>query len=293
MNIERLSIIIPVYKQEKNIQQNLESIYATIKKTPYKFEIIAVIDGKNLDKSYENAKKTKHQSIKVIGYENNKGKGQAVRFGMQKAKGDVIMFIDAGGDIDPQGLIMLLEHMKWYNADIIVGSKRHQASIVKYPFSRKVLSKGYSLLVKILFGLKISDTQTGLKAFKRVVLEKSLDRLVVKRFAFDIELLAVANQLGFKRIYEAPVIVNLDFSKSTIKGVFKSNGIWGFVNDTLAVWYRMRILGYYTDGKNRVKTFDDELGYYVNTGDMKGKKQRIIEVVNKFFQLIFDLFNRK
>lgn len=272
MEINRLSVIVPIYKKEKTIIHELENIYQTLKLTPYKFEIIGVVDGTNLDNSESEAKKLKHKSIKIFGYPTNKGKGQAVRYGMQKAKGDIIMFIDSGGDIHPQGLIMLLEHMKWYDADIIVGSKTHPASKVSYPLSRKILSKGYFYFVKTLFGIKISDTQTGIKAFKRKVLEKVLDKLVVKRFAFDIEILAVAYRYGFRKIYEAPVEVNLDFSSSTIGGLFTNNGIWNFVADTLAVWYRMKILHYYDDGRNRVTKFDPELNMNVNTGDMKGKK---------------------
>lgn len=287
MQIERLSVIVPAYKQEKYILDDIENIYKSLKSTPYKFEIIVVVDGTSLDKTYENAKKTKHKSIKVFGYKSNKGKGQAVRYGMEKAKGDITMFIDAGGDINPQGLIMLLEHMKWYDADIIIGSKMHPASLIEYPFKRRVLSYGYYLFVKLLFGLKIHDTQTGIKAYKSTVLKKVLDKLVVKRFAFDIEILAVAHLLGFRKIYEAPVEVNMDFGKSTIKGVFTQNGLWNFVIDTLAVWYRMRILGYYNDGRNRIKQYDEELNLYVNTGNMKNDKQRIINVVDGIVRKLF------
>ena len=280
MQIDRLSVIVPIYKKEATIVADLERIYKELKKTPYKFEIIGVVDGTNLDNTFQNAKRIKHKSIKIYGYPNNKGKGQAVRYGMQKAKGDVIMFIDSGGDINPQGIIMLLEHMKWYDADIIVGSKRHPASKVNYPLQRKILSTGYYWFTRILFGLKLNDTQVGIKAFKKEVLDKVLDKLVVKRFAFDIEILTVANQLGFTKIYEAPVEVNIDFSNSTIKGFFAHNGIWNFVVDTIAVWYRMKILNYYLDGKNRFKEYDDELGLYVNTGGLKDERQRIVDFVN-------------
>ncbi len=290
MQIEKLSLIVPIYKKEKTIYKELLDLWNVLKTTNYNFEIIGVVDGTSLDNSYEEAKKlSKEKSeIKVYGYATNKGKGQAVRYGMEKSKGDVVMFIDSGGDINPQGIIMLLEHMKWYNADIIIGSKMHSASKVNYPFKRKIFSYGYFLFVKALFGLKIRDTQTGLKAYKRKVLEKVLDRLVVKRFAFDIEILAVANKLGFKKIYDAPVEVNLDFAGSSILGLFSSNGIWSFVKDTLAIWYRMYILNYYSGRQKRKKIFDPELGYEVNNGDMYGKKQRIVRLVN----LVWNKANR-
>jgi len=283
MKIELLSVIVPVYKKQKTIEKELQDLSEVLGRTNYKYEIIAVVDGTSLDNSYEEAKRTDSSKIRIYGYKKNYGKGQAVRYGMQKAKGDVITFIDSGGDINPQGIIMLLEHMKWYNADIIVGSKLHSASKVNYPFKRKILTYGYYLFVKLLFGLKIRDTQTGLKAYKREVLEKVLPRLVVKRFAFDIEILAVANYLGFKKIFDAPVEVDMDFSESSIVGLFTNNGVWNFAYDTLAVWYRMHILNYYMDRNNRINVYDEDLQMYVNTGDMKNRKQSIINLVNKSF----------
>src|SRR3989344_2865505 len=169
MKINLLSVIVPIYKQEKTIRKDLLNIYSTLKKTPYNFEIIGVVDGTSLDNSYKESTALKFPQIKIYGYKNNKGKGQAVRYGMKLAQGDVVTFIDAGGDIKPQGLIMLLEHMKWYNADIIIGSKMHPASKVDYPFFRWVLSYGYYYFVKLLFQLKVRDTQTGVKAYKRKV----------------------------------------------------------------------------------------------------------------------------
>jgi glycosyltransferase involved in cell wall biosynthesis len=182
----------------------------------------------------------------------NMGKGHAVRYGMAKAKGDIIGFIDAGLELNPNGLSMLLEHFEWYKADIIIGSKRHPASHVIYPWQRKILSFGYQMIVRILFGLKVRDTQVGMKFFKREVLEKVMPRVLVKAFAFDVEMLAVANYLGFKRIYEAPVEMKMKFQVglSTIasKGFMKT--ALGMFWDTLAVFYRLKILHYYDD-KNK------------------------------------------
>lgn len=292
MEIQLLSVIIPIYKKEKTIGKELEKIHSILKSTPYKFEIIGVVDGTSLDSSYKAAKKVKRPEIKIYGYKHNYGKGFAIRYGMAKSKGDIISFIDSGGDINPQGIIMLLEHMKWYKADIIVGSKFHTASKVKYPLKRKILSFGYYWFIKLLFGLQIRDTQTGLKAYKRKVLDKVLDRLVVKRFAFDIEILVVANYLGYKKIYDAPVEVDLDFSDSTIIGLFTQNGIWQFVYDTLAVWYRLNILKYYRSGRKRIRIYDKELKMYINTGDLADKRQNIINTVDKILGKIGSLVKK-
>jgi len=218
-----------------------------------------------VDKTYENACKIKSPKIKVIGYQANKGKGYAVRYGMARAGGDLIAFIDAGMDLDPAGLAMALEHFRWYKADIIVGSKRHPVSQVDYPWQRKVLSWGYQLLVRILFGLNVRDTQVGLKIFRRKVLEDVLPRLLVKRFAFDIEMLAVAHRLGYRRIYEAPVRLKWTLTRSIVsKSLWKTlfNMLW----DTAAVFYRLKILRYYDDSNKRKWRYDPELNFRVNIG---------------------------
>jgi hypothetical protein len=162
---------------------------------------------------------------------------------MKNTKGDLVSFLDAGMEFSPKGIMMLMAHMEWYEADVIVGSKRHPVSQVNYPFLRRVLSIGYHFGVKVLFGLSITDTQSGIKIFKRNVIEKVLPKLLVKRYAMDVEMLAVARHLGFKRIYEAPVEVAFDEATSTIQWSTILRMFW----DTLAVFYRLKILKYYDD----------------------------------------------
>ena len=114
-----LSLIIPVYKQEKVIIRNLRSISKVLDKIRYEYEIIAVIDGM-VDKSYQRIKSARIPHLKTITYRKNQGKAWALRLGLTKSRGDYAMFIDSGLEIDPNGISMLLEHMEWYNADIIV-----------------------------------------------------------------------------------------------------------------------------------------------------------------------------
>ncbi|MBI2011683.1 glycosyltransferase [Candidatus Daviesbacteria bacterium] len=263
-----LSVIVPIYRQEKRVVKDLRKIKAVLDKIRYRSELICVVDGM-VDDTYKNAKAfaKKSSNVKLSGYENNRGKGYAVRYGMAQSKGDLIAFIDSGMDLNPNGLSMLLEHFEWYDADIVVGSKRHPVSKVDYPKIRRLFSWLYQLLTKILFGLKIRDTQVGMKLFKREVLEKVLPRLLVKQYAFDIEILAVANYLGFKRIYEAPVDLKYDFGNSSIlpsKHFVKTVSL--MLKDTLAIFYRLRILNYYSDVNQRKWKFDPELNFRVNIG---------------------------
>jgi len=237
-----VSIIIPAFKQEKTILKDLSRIQKSLKSIRYPYEIIVVIDGA-IDKTYRTVKKLQNPQMKVYLLKKNQGKGFAVRFGMTKAKGDYIAFLDSGMEIDPNALSMLLEHLEWYDADIIVGSKRHLASKVVYPIDRKILSWGYFWLVRLLFQVKIKDTQSGVKVFKRKVLTTILPKLVVKQYAFDIEMLAVAKRLGFNKIYEAPIKLKHQFGSITDAATLST--IYHMLYDTLAVFYRLKILKYY------------------------------------------------
>lgn len=246
----------------------MEKIKAVLDKLKYPTEIICVVDG-NVDDTLKKAQKfaKKYSNVKAIGYETNKGKGYAVRFGMGQSKGDIIGFIDSGMDLNPDGLALMLEHFEWYNADIIVGSKRHPVSKVHYPWQRKLLSMGYQFLVFLLFGLKIRDTQVGMKFFRREVLEKVLPRLLVKAFAFDVEILAVANYLKYSRIYEAPVDIKLRFGvASTVTSQRFLLTVAAMLIDTLAIFYRLKILNYYSDSNKRKWRLDPELNFRINVG---------------------------
>lgn len=262
-----VSVIIPAFRQEKTIIQDIKSINDAMSKTRFEYEIIVVVDG-FVDKTFELAKTLENSVIKVYGNERNRGKGYTIRYGMARSKGDLVAFIDAGMEINPNGISMILEHMLWYNADIIVGSKRHPASTVSYPLARKIFSFFYYVLVRVLFRLKVHDTQVGLKVYKRNVLEAVLPRLVIKRFAFDIELLAVAKYLGYTRIYEAPVNLNLVSGSMKVIDEKFFRFVKAFLVDTIAVFYRMYFLRYYHDDSKRSWVYDKELDMNINTGQM-------------------------
>lgn len=263
-NTHFLSVIVPVYKQEKTIADDLSTILYNLDQIRYDYEVIAVIDGTNVDNSYRIAKKIKNSKLTVTGYKHNHGKGYAVRFGMAHTKGDYIAFIDSGMEIDPNGISLIIEHMEWYNADIIVASKRHPASIVNYPFERRLISFGAQIISRFLLGIKVRDTQAGLKIFKRKVLVKVLPRLLVKNYVFDLEILSVANYLGFTRIYEAPIKLKYVFTSLThATGL---NTIYHSLIDALAVFYRLRIIHYYDNKNKRSWIYDKDLKMRINVG---------------------------
>ncbi|OGK51477.1 hypothetical protein A3B02_02670 [Candidatus Roizmanbacteria bacterium RIFCSPLOWO2_01_FULL_42_14] len=238
-----LSLIVPSYKKEETIVSNIRRLQEVLNTVRYDHEIIVVVDGM-VDKTFQKLKKAKLDKTTILAYKRNQGKSYGLRVGMRHAKGDYVMFIDAGEEIDPNGISMLLEHMEWYEADIIVGSKRHPASIVHYSVARRILSLGYYILVKMLFGITIKDTQAGIKIFRKKVISKVLPRLVEKRFTGDLEILVVARRLGFKRMYEAPIKLNYHFAGLSSAATLST--IWGMFIDTMAIFYRDKLLDYYS-----------------------------------------------
>jgi len=246
-----VSVVVPAYR-EKKIKEAIRAIHDVMHQTRWNFEIIVVVDGL-VDDTYERAKEVTLKDLTVYCLKENHGKGFATRYGATKANGDYIVFMDAGMEINPNGISMLLEHMEWYDADIIVGSKRHPASKTNLSRIRKIYSWGYYLGTKFLFGLKVRDTQAGIKVFKRGVLDNVLPRLTIKEFAMDIELLVVAQHLGHRRIFEAPIEIYLDIgSTSKIQKnilIFTNPYIRQMLWDTIKIFYRLHFLGFYDDGK--------------------------------------------
>lgn len=245
-DIKLLSLVVPAYKQEKTIAEDIENLQKVLATLPFEHEILVVVDGEEDDNTFRILEdlSSKSKELKVFGYKKNIGKGFAIKHGVEKAKGDVIGFLDAGMDIDPTEISIALDIMDWNNADIVIGSKLHPESKVKYPLQRKVLSWGYRTLTHLLFGFNVKDTQVGFKLFKRKVAKEVFPRIIVKKFAFDIEVLTVAQKLGYTRIYEAPIKLNFNHvSNITSSNFWKV--IYLMLWDTAAVFYRLRILHYY------------------------------------------------
>ena len=234
----KISIIVPVYNQGEYIYRNLHEALKTFKQYFNDFEIVLVDDGSS-DDTVEEARLVKDKRVKIVGYKPNKGKGHALKHGFRFVKGDYVTFMDADLDINPKSLIGFFPYIE--KADLVIGSKKHILSKVNYPFKRRVLSYFYHLFVNALFNLNVKDTQSGLKLIKYECLEKILPKVLVKRYAFDLELLVNAKKNGFK-IAEAPI--NLKYNFGNGSGVNKE-AIKGIFIDTLAIAYRLYIMRYY------------------------------------------------
>ena len=240
----KISLIIPAYNKDSEVFNVVSGYVNLLKAQNYDWEII-VVDDASRDKTLREAIRSKMfngntHRIKIFSYNLNQGKGFALNYGFSKSTGSIIVFADADLDLPAENIKNLLKPILNHHADIVIGSKRHSKSVVIYPFFRKTLSKIYQIIIKVLFNLNLTDTQVGLKAFKKEVLANCFPRLAVKQFAFDLELLVVAKKLGYSKICESPINLNYKFT-STIN----LNSVFKILTDTLAVYYRKNVLKYY------------------------------------------------
>jgi glycosyltransferase involved in cell wall biosynthesis len=236
MNEVELSFVIPAYNEEIFIEDTLGSLDLAIKERGAQYEIVVVDDGSQ-DKTYHKAlnyaKNNDH--VKVIRYARNTGKGFAIKTGVMESTGDAVIFIDGDMDIDLYTISKYVEALA--NADMVIASKLHPDSVVSMPLTRKMLSRTFNAIVRILTGFALKDTQVGLKVMKRSAVDKIFPRLAVKRYAFDVELLAIANLYGLK-IVELPVKLKID-------SPFKPKDAWRMFVDLLGIAYRLRVIRWY------------------------------------------------
>jgi glycosyltransferase involved in cell wall biosynthesis len=236
-----LSVVVPVYNQASSIAGNVRTILDRVGSAiDEPFELIVVSDG-SVDGTEERLLATETGRVRVIHYDRNLGKGYAIKVGCLAARGRWISYIDSDLDLDPVSIPAFLDAARRESLDFAIGSKRHPDSIVHYPAARQATSWMYQQLVRMLFRLNVRDTQVGLKVFRREVVEQVVPLLLVKRYAFDLELLAVSRSLGFQRIRELPIALTYRFTGSGVRSV----AVLRALIDTAAIFYRLRVLRYY------------------------------------------------
>jgi O-antigen/teichoic acid export membrane protein len=238
-----VSVVMPAFDEEERIVRAIEETHACMTQLGCRFEIVIVDDG-SLDDTRRLAEEAARRAggglVRVVGYSANAGKGEATVTGARVAIGDLVLFADADLEVHPRQLQVLYERLVHEGADVVIGSKLHPASHVDYPLKRRIVSWGYYAVVRSFFSLPVRDTQTGLKLFSGSALDRIVPRMLVKRFGYDLEMLVIAQRLGY-RIVEAPVIVTRerDLPRIGLRDIFFT------ARDTAAIWYRTYLRRYY------------------------------------------------
>ena len=239
----RLSVLMPCHNEERVVERSLTEVVTTLRNhCTDPFEVILVDDG-STDSTWEIANKvaTAFLEVRTVKIPENGGKGNALRRAFALTEGRTVCFLDGDLGIHPRHVITFMRLLESHGVDVVIGSKRHPASSIDYPRERRALSKTYELLVRSLFGLNIRDTQAGVKMFRREVLESVFPMGLVKRYAFDVELLVLAHRFGYE-IEEAPITMRF---KDRFGSGVNLKAIGRMLLDTLGLFYRLHVTRYY------------------------------------------------
>jgi len=213
-----LSIVVPAYKEELRLPVMLEETLSYLRAREasdknFTWEIIVVDDGstdKTTQVALEYVKKEGAGKMRVLTLLKNKGKGGAVRRGMYYVRGQYILMVDADGATKFSDLDKVESQLKNVEKDglgISVGSRAHLVdtdTVAKRKWYRNILMYGFHFLVDFLCVKGIKDTQCGFKLFTRRAASIIFPNLHIERWAFDVELLYMAQSLGIP-LAEVPV----------------------------------------------------------------------------------------
>lgn len=216
-----LSIVIPAYDEQDRLGDSIRKILGYLEAEKLAAELIVVDDG-----SSDDTKKVAEEAgaefpgaeVKVIRYEQNRGKGYAVRTGLMAARGDVALFSDADLSTPIEEMHKLIDPIRSGEYDVTLGSRALDRSLISthQPWVREQGGRVINLVIKTMSGLPFLDTQCGFKAFNMKKFRPLLACMQIDRFGFDVEFLFVANYHKL-RLKEIPVRwANVEGSKVSV-----------------------------------------------------------------------------
>jgi len=202
VNQFELSVIIPVYNEEKRVTKTLEAAFKYLEAKKIKAEILIVDDGSS-DETLKvvgkfKSKTTTHIVLKTLKQPVNRGKGAAVKAGALAARGKIVLYMDAD-NATPLSEFEKFKPAFKKGADVIVGSRAVDRKQVKVhqPLYREVIGRVGNIIIQLLVVPGISDTQCGFKAFTLRAAQSIFPLQTIERFGFDVELLFIAKIQGF------------------------------------------------------------------------------------------------
>ena len=246
-----VTMVVPFFNPGDRLRPTVEELIAALLETGVTFEIIAVCDG-STDASLASLGGLPTETVRTVVFDDNRGKGEAIRQGFCQARGGYLGFIDADGDLPPRQIARYVEASGLTGTsvgegstgegspgpDYILGSKLHPDSNVTYPPVRWLYSKIWQSVVWALFRLPVRDTQTGIKLLRRDVVAAVLPWTVEKRFTFDLELLAIGWRLGFRSYREMPAIIN-----ERVTSTVTARGALTMFGQIFRIFYRLHVDG--------------------------------------------------
>lgn len=204
--MKKLSVVIPAYNEEHRIGKTLAAVSEFLQKQTYPTEILVVNDGsKDRTAAIVAEYEKKIPNLTLVDNKENHGKGWVTKQGMLKATGDIRLFMDADNSTRVEEVVKMLPFFE-QGFDLVVGSRRIAGSdiAVKQPWIRDFLGGVFRFIVHTLVPVGVTDSQCGFKAFSKQAAETIFPKQSIYRWAFDVEILALARRRKYK-IKEVPV----------------------------------------------------------------------------------------
>ncbi len=203
-----VSLVIPAYHEVLRLEASVRALREYLGHARWPHEVILVVE-QSTDGTLDLARHLTagQEEFHVIGNEVRRGKGYAVRCGMLRARGEIAFFMDA--DLSTP-LAEIDAFLSWLEAhpetDLVVGNRQHPQSDIlqRQSFIRRSMGQAFNVVMRGVTGLRLRDTQCGFKAFRRAAREAIFPLQTLDGFAFDVELLLLAERLGF-RLADLPV----------------------------------------------------------------------------------------
>ncbi|MGQ9729809.1 MAG: dolichyl-phosphate beta-glucosyltransferase [Candidatus Zipacnadales bacterium] len=238
----KLSIVLPAYNEERRLEGSLRSAATFLQEAEFAGEIVVVNDG-SVDRTGEIAETVAREFpfVRLIQHEHNQGKGMAVRTGMLSAQGEYGLFADVDEAVPIREVRNLLQAVEETGADVAIGTRYHRDSQIlrRQPWPRIVVSRAGNLLIRALLLPGLRDTQCGFKLFRLSRMRRAFERVTVRGFGFDLEILAIARWWGYS-IIEVPVTwVHGEGSSLRL-----APAAWDVLQDLFRIAWRIRV-GFY------------------------------------------------
>ena len=217
----KLSVVIPMYNEAKIVTDTARALteFLNSKMPQEDYEIVFSDDG-STDNCAELVKELALPNVRVTRYDDNRGKGSAVREGVLKADGDLIVYTDCDLAFGLDTIYNVYKALEKSDAEILIGSRNlSKDGYEGYNALRKLMSKTYIKVIGLLAGFSYSDSQCGIKCLRRTAAHRIFSECKINSFAFDLEMLILADKYKIK-VMEYPVkIINNRNSESKVNPV--------------------------------------------------------------------------
>ncbi len=240
--LSAISVIVPVYNGEAFIVDNIKKLHKFLVENFSEFEIIVVNDG-STDKTYEMVLSLKLPELKIVSYDNNRGKGFALRRGFFNSLYNNVIFIDADLPYSFDTILNLTRELENSEYGMVICSRALSESVcvVRYVDLMKLFFRWFAgriinIFIRLILGIPFKDTQAGLKGFNKQKLNNIFSMCFLNSWGFDCEIIFLSYKYNIK-IKEIPVYQEVGFHGSTLRFF---DGIIYFI-DVLKIFIRHKL----------------------------------------------------